>query len=260
MSTYKTLFVATALMALAATSAWARGDPFAGTWKGTQYHGAGQVQQIKDLGGNKYDWIYGDNHLEIIVDGKERPFQFGGTYLARQDSPDKWVITHKHHEQVTSVQTWTLLDGGQQFDSEAKGTRPDGSSFTTERTRTRVGTGSGFAGEWEIKDTKFSSEPVMIIDAYGNDGLSFRWPADKEHQDIKFDGKDYADLGPRIAHRSTSSARRIDEHTIQVTDKLNGKATDTRELKVSEDGRTLTDKTHVTGEQKPLITVWQKQM
>jgi len=96
---------------------------------------------------------------------------------------------------------------------------------------------------------------TQTVDSVSAVGATTHWTIT-----AKFDGKDYADLGPRIAHGSTSSARRIDEHTIQVTDKLNGKATDTRELKVSEDGRTLTDKTHVTGEQKPLITVWQKQM
>lgn len=257
---HKAFWFVTALAALISTTAWAGNDPFVGTWKGTQYHGAGQVQQIKHLGGNKYDWTYGDNHLEIIADGKERPYKFGGTYSLRQDSPDKWVMTSKLNGQVTSVQTWTLLDGGQQWNSEIKGTRPDGSSFTTERTSTRVGTGSGFAGKWEVKDTKFSSEPVMIIQPYGNDGLSFKWPADKEDQDIKFDGKDYADLGPQITPGSASSGKRIDEHTIQMTDKVHGKAMDTRELKVSEDGRTLTDKMYVTGEQKPVITVWQKQM
>jgi len=260
MTIHKTVLLLTAAAALVSTSAWAADDPFVGTWKGTQYHGAGQVWQLKDLGGNKYDWSYGDNHFEIVADGKERPSKWGGTYLLRQDSPDKWVMTEKRNGQVTSVQTWTLSDGGQQLDAESKGTRPDGSPSTSESTAVRVGTGSGFAGTWQIKDTKFSSEPVMIINRYGGDGLSLKWPADKEHQDIKFDGKDYADLGPRATPGSTSSAKRIDQHTIQMTDKLHGKTTDTRELTVSEDGRTLTDKMHVTGEQKPVVMVWQKQM
>ncbi|MGH9624417.1 MAG: hypothetical protein ACRD4G_08780, partial [Bryobacteraceae bacterium] len=158
------------------------------------------------------------------------------------------------------VGTWTLSDGGQQWNIEQKGTRPDGLPLTVESTRTRVGTGSGFAGKWELKNATFSSAPIMIIKPYGNDGLSFRWPYDKEHQDIKFDGKDYPDVGPRVAHGSTSSAKRIGEHTIQATDKLNGKVTDTQELKVSEDGRTLTDTIHVNGEQKPIVNVWKKQM
>ncbi|HEX7361224.1 MAG TPA: hypothetical protein VF283_12105 [Bryobacteraceae bacterium] len=260
MSVYKALFLVTALTALASTSAWAADDPFVGTWKGTQYGGAGQVQQIKNLGGNKYQLIYGDNHLELIADGKERPYKFGGTYLARQDSPDQCVITRKHDGQVTSVDTWTLSDGDRQWNSKTKGTRPDGSSFTSEATRTRIGAGSGFAGKWKVKNATFSSAPVMIIKPYGNDGLSFRWPRDKEHQDIKFDGKDYPGLGPRVAHGITSSAKRTGEHTIQATDKLNGKVTDTHELKVSEDGRTLTDTIHVQGEQKPFVNVWEKQM
>lgn len=260
MSIHRTFLFVTTLTALASASLWAADDPFVGTWKGTQYGGAGQVQQIKNLGGNKYDWIYGDNQLELIVDGKERPSKFGGTYLARQESPNKWTIAYKHDGQVTSVETWTLSDGGRQWNSNTKGTRPDGSSFTVETTRTRIGAGSGFAGKWEVKNATFSSAPVMIIKPYGNDGLSFRWPREKEHQDIKFDGKDYPDVGPRVPHGSTTSAKRTGKHTIQAADKLNGKVTDTQELKVSEDGRTLTYTIHVKGEQKPLIEVWEKQM
>ncbi|MGH9772049.1 MAG: hypothetical protein ACRD4Q_10185 [Candidatus Acidiferrales bacterium] len=257
---HKRFLFVTVLTALASASLWAADDPFVGTWKGTQHDSAGQVQQINNLGGNKYDWTYGDNHLTIIADGADHPYRFGGTYSMKQESPDKWVFTHKQDGRLTTVSTWTLLGGGQQWNIEKKGTRPDGSPLKFESTRTRVGTGSGFAGKWELKNETFSSAPVMIIKPYGNGGLSFRWPRDKEHQDIKFDGKDYPDVGPRVPHGSTSSAKRTDEHTIQATDKLNGKVTDTQELKVSEDDRTLTETIHVKGEQKPIVNVWKKQM
>ena len=127
-------------------------------------------------------------------------------------------------------------------------------------TSTRIGAGSGFAGKWEVTDATFSSAPVTIVRPYGNDGLSFIWPAANEHQDIKFDGKEYPDVGPRVVHGSTSFEKRTGEHTIQMTDKLNGEVTDTQELKISEDGRTLTDTTYVKGEQKPVIAVFDKQM
>lgn len=261
MSRYKTFLFVTALASLASASLWAADDPFVGTWKMARNDLSGLVQQIRNLGENKYEWTYGDNHLELIADGKERPFKFGsGTYLAKQDSPDKFLLTHKNDGQVTSVDTWTLSDGGRQWNRKIKGTRPDGSSFTRGYTCTRIGAGSGFAGKWEVTDATFSSTPVMIIKPYGNDGLSFIWPADNEHQDIKFDGKEYPDLGPRVAHGSTSFAKRTGEHTIQMTDKLKGEVVETRELKISEDGGTLTYTTYVKGEQKPVITVFDRQM
>jgi hypothetical protein len=99
-----------------------------------------------------------------------------------------------------------------------------------------------------------------VIKPYGNDGLSFSFPEEQEHQEIKFDGKDYPQQGPRATPGETSSAKRIDEHTLQVTDKLNGKVTSRHESVVSQDGMTLTDTRYETGQKKPLILVFEKQM
>ncbi|MGH9585108.1 MAG: hypothetical protein ACRD4O_19485 [Bryobacteraceae bacterium] len=219
---------------------------------------AGQQQEIKSLGGDKYDWIYGDMHMPIVADGREHSTKFGGTYSVKQEAPDKWVMTRMHHGHVTAVHTWTLSDGGQQWNIKTKGTHPDGSSFTENETKTRVGAGSGFAGTWESKHDQLSSFPNWVIGTYGQNGLSFRTPADQEYQNVKFDGKEYPDHGPRVPPGATSSAKRIDEHTIQVTDDLKGKVLDTQELKVSGDGKTLTDTEHVSGEQTPQIIVFEK--
>ncbi len=43
-----------------------------------------------------------------------------------------------------------------------------------------------------------------------------------------------------------------------MTDNLKGKVIETEELKVSEDGKTLTVTNHVHGEQKPTIVVFDK--
>lgn len=260
---YHRFSVAALLAALAITfspSALAAGDPFVGTWKANPAKSqvAGYKDQIKPLGGNQYDWIEGDIHATIVADGRDHPFKFGGTYSIKQESPDQWVLTFKRNGRVTDVETWMLADGGQQWNSESKGTRPDGSSFTASRTRTRIGAGSGFAGTWEARSFQPSSVSNWVIEPYGKNGLSFRTPADKEHQNVKFDGKQYPDYGPRVSPGATSSVKRIDEHTIQMTDELKGEVTDTQNLKVSADGKTLTDTIHVKGETAPLIHVYEK--
>ena len=257
---HKRLLFVTALAALTSACAWAADDPFVGTWKGSRVDTAGQVQEIKHLGGDKYDWAYGDNHLELMIDGTDHPSKFGGTYSVREESPDTWVITFKHDGQVTSVNTFTLSNNGRELNAEVKGTHADGSPYTVHRTSTRVGAGSGFAGKWQVEETKFSSVPTLIIKPYGNDGLSFAWPQDKEHDDVTFDGKDYPNHGPRVPAGSVTSGKRIDERTIQTSDKLHGKVTGTQEWKISDDGRTLTDTMRVQGEQRPVIAVYEKQM
>jgi len=248
----KILLLMGSLTALAAAD-----DPFVGTWKVNwgKSQMAGQVIQIKDLGGNKYDWIYTDNHTEHIADGKEHPDKNGGTYLLTQESPLRWVLTDKRDGQVTGVSVWMLSEDGQQFKNEIKRTRKDGSSSTDEGRWARVGSGSGMAGTWELQKSE-DSPFTLLIQPYKNDGLSFEYPADKWHQDFKFDGKDYPLNGSRVTPGTTSSATRIDQRTIQQTSKSNGKVTSTDEWVVSADGRTLTDTHHVPGQKQPMILIF----
>lgn len=53
----------------------------------------------------------------------------------------------------------------------------------------------------------------------------------------KFDGKDYPITGTGL---DTVSLKRVDSHTIERTGKVRGKVTETCEMKVAPDGRTLT--------------------
>ncbi len=216
MPIHKTLLFVIALTTLSPACMWAADDPFVGTWKVNPHKAqvAGQRWEIKDLGGNKYDLLHGDIEQSFVADGADHPNKFGGTWSIKQETPDRWVVTRKHHGNVTSVSTWTLSEGGQQWIEEYKGTRPDGSTYTDSSTAARVGGGSGFVGTWELKSDTESSYSNNVIKPYGQDGLSFTWPADKTYTDMKFDGKDYPAHGPEVAAGFTSSAKRIDEHTI----------------------------------------------
>ena len=122
----------------------------------------------------------------------------------------------------------------------------------------RVSGGPGIAGVWESTTDQFTAVD-WEIKGWGGDGLSFVTPAEKEHLDVKFDGKEYPDHGPRAAPGAASSAKRVDSNTIQLTDKLKGKVMDTQELKVSDDGKTLTATIHNAGVDKPMILVYEKQ-
>jgi hypothetical protein len=258
MAVHKMLLFVTTLTILNTASARATDDPFVGTWKLNvdKSRFAGYTREIKDLGDKKYDWF----QASVLIDGKEHPFTFGGTYVATQESPDKWVVTRKHDGKVTSVGTWMLSDGGQQIKTEVQGTRADGTPFKQELVYAREGTGSGIAGKWVVQNFQASAISDWVIKPYGNDGLSFAWPSDKDHEDLKFDGKDYPQEGPREMPGETSCGKRIDNHTIQLTDKLNGKVRATREAKVSQDGRTLTETRYSPGQQTPAILVYEKQM
>lgn len=57
----------------------------------------------------------------------------------------------------------------------------------------------------------------------------------------------------------TSAARRVNERTVEVTDKANGKVIDTQEISVSDDGKTLTMTVHPPGGSEPNVMAFERQ-
>jgi hypothetical protein len=56
-----------------------------------------------------------------------------------------------------------------------------------------------------------------------------------------------------------SSARRVNERTIQLADKIGEKVLDTQEISVSDDGRTLTMTRHLPQQSEPNVLVFDRQ-
>jgi hypothetical protein len=99
----------------------------------------------------------------------------------------------------------------------------------------------------------------LQIQPYERDGLSFINPAQESTKNIKFDGKDYPNLGPNVVPGSASSGRRIDEHSLEVTDKIQGKVRDTEQIQLSPDLKILTMTVYPTGQSKPNILVFHRE-
>ena len=96
---------------------------------------------------------------------------------------------------------------------------------------------------------------ALQIRAYEGDGLTFIIPSQHETRNLRLDGKDTPGQTPG----SSTSMRRLDEHTLEMTDKVGEKVSDTREIKVSADGRTLTMTIHATGQSRPSIMVFDRE-
>jgi hypothetical protein len=75
---------------------------------------------------------------------------------------------------------------------------------------------------------------------------------------MKFDGKDYEEKGPNVAPGSMSSGKRVNAHTLDVTDKVKGELIDHTKYEVSQDGKTLTLTVQGTGQQKAQTIVYDK--
>jgi hypothetical protein len=122
----------------------------------------------------------------------------------------------------------------------------------------RSGTGSGFAADWKsIKET-MNSPFTLEVKAYEGDGLTFIIPVEHDTRSAMLDGKDYPDQGSDADSSSSCSIQEIDEHNLEMTNKAHGKISDTREIRISPDGKSLTMTLHEQGQGEPVVLVFDR--
>jgi hypothetical protein len=173
--------------------------------------------------------------------------------------PSSWESTTTRDGKVTNKSKWSISVDGQTFTSIDENTRPDGSTGRSEATLKRTGGASRLAGAWESTSVKVLSPISLEMAKWQGDGYSLINPANKEHLDFKLDGKDYTPSGPRVAKGTTVTARKIDDHNIELTYKLKGKSTETDKCELSADGKTLTQTVTYAGVSKPEIDVYDRE-
>jgi hypothetical protein len=257
----KKLSCALMLGCLAGGTLLAADDPFCGKWKLNKEKSkiAGEQMKIQDLGGNKYKWTFGNDSDTVTADGTDQPVHYGRTMTLTKEGPNELKMVIKKDGKVISSMTHTLSDDGATQTIKGTDTKPDGTTSDFEVVDKRVGGGSGWTGTWESTKVDFSAPDEWRIDPNGTDGLTFNTPAYQDTLSMKFDGKEYSEKGPQVAPGSTSSGKRIDPHTLDVTDKVKGKVVDHTRYEVSSDGKTLTLTIHETGQPNALTIVYDKQ-
>ena len=98
---------------------------------------------------------------------------------------------------------------------------------------------------------------LVQVRPYEGQGLSIISSSEGVTKNVKFDGKDYPNAGSGV--KIVSSAQRVNERTVELTDKIGGKVVDTHEIRVSEDGKTLTMTVHVPGRSEPNVLVFERE-
>jgi hypothetical protein len=247
---------------LIAASAAPADDPFVGKWKLDESRSklSGQQMKIDALGGNKYKFTYGEISYTLVTDGTDQPIPLGWTRTITEEKPNTWRVVDKKDGRTLGTGTWTLSPDGRSMELDITGTNPDGSAFRNRITRKRTAGTSGFAGTWENANVKIGQGFSQLeVESFEGDGLTLSYPAMKSSLSMKFDGKDYEETGPDAPSGATSSGRRLNDRTLELTDKLQGKVVDTAVLKASPDGKTLTYTVHDKGQSKPIIWVYERQ-
>jgi len=238
---------------------WAAESPFIGEWKfDSSRSRMPDEMKVQSRGGNKYAFDFGGGAETIVVDGSDQP-GYGGTLLsAKAEAPDTWIVERKKDGRLLLKATWKLSKDGSTLTDYYREFESDGSTVSMDYLYQRTGGGSGFAADWQSVKETMNSPFLMQVKEFQGDGLSFITPAEQETKNVRLDGKEYPNEGPNANRGASSSTRRVDERTLAITDKAGGKVTDTEEIELSADLKTLTITVHIAGRDKPNVLVFER--
>src|SRR5215472_17170006 len=245
---------------LVGSAAWAADDPMVGDWKlNPKKSKLTDVMKVGSLGGKKYSFDFGGGDPEIAVaDGTDQPGHFGITIAVSADAPDKWTVVRKKDGKVLVTGVWTLSKDGSTLNDHFTSVRPNGGTTSLDYVYKRTGGGSGFAGTWVSSSEQVNSVVVLKVRAWEGDGLSFITQGGGGTKSVKLDGKDYANVGA-VVDGMTACAQRVNEGKVEITDKISGKVRATQEIRVSDDGKTLTITVHIPGRSEPDVQVFERE-
>ena len=256
----KQILVILSPVCLATSVALAPDNPFIGTWKLVPSKSRMPDEfKVQSKGGNKYAFDFGGAVETIAVDGSDQPGR-GGTILSvKAEAPDTWIVKRKKGSRLLLNATWKLSRDGSTLTDYYRQFESDGSTTSIDYVYQRSGGGPGFAADWQsIKET-VNSPFLVEVKKFQGDGLSFVDPLARRTKNLKFDGRDYpANEGPNAGRGASSSIRRVDERTLVITDKAGDKVTDTEDIALSADLKTLTITVHVVGRDKPNVLVFER--
>ncbi len=249
------------LIAVLSMVASAADDPFIGKWKLDLAKSklTGQTMEIRETAANTYFFKEDEHSDEIFADGLDHITHFGDSMAITKTSADTWTIVYKRNGVVTMNTVWKVSADNQTLTYTATGTRPNGQHFNNKMMLKRREGTSGLAGVWETADVELSSPLEIYIAPYAGTGHAITFPGSKQMVRMKFDGKEYADDGPTVAEGSTTSGQRIDDHTIETTEKVKGKVMETAKAIVSADGKTQTIVVTEPGDPTPVVLVYTRE-
>jgi hypothetical protein len=242
------------VVCLVTGSVWAANDPFVGKWKvNPSKSKLNDEMKVEVAGPNRYALTFGPGFVDTIVaDGTDQPALSGTTLSVAVKGPNNWVVVRKMKGRTLLTGNWTLSEDGKTLNDAYTEYAPDGStSLFLPYVYERTAGSSGFLGTWDSDTEKAKAGIDLQIEPYEGDGLSFNYPGAETTKKIKFDGNDYPDLDPSADPGSAFSGRRVNQRSLEITDKSKGKITGTRQIELSTDLKTLTMTVRLVGQNRP---------
>jgi hypothetical protein len=262
-----TISLATIAVLCACVAPLSRGadESFIGKWKlNLSKSKLADQMTIAPVGANRYTLTFagvGDTET-LVADGTDQPGVSGTTISIMIEAPNNWKIVRKQGGRTVVDATWKLSEDGKTLTDTFIGNQPDGSTSHVDLVYKRAegsANNSGIPGTWETTEEKADTAYEIEIRPYESDGLSFLVSGGAPATNVKFDGKDYPPAGANPASGSVTSARRLGDHSIELTKKLKGQIVETREITVSPDHKTLTMTRHLVDQRVPNILIFDRE-
>jgi hypothetical protein len=238
------LFLSPVLLLLAPGSLFGQ-SPFEGTWRTNMDQAKISPKPVVfSLNNGMYDCTSCSPKIHVKADGQDQSVtgQPYDTISVREVDPKSIEVTAKKKGKTVWEQSRTVSDDGNT--QTVKTTiYPENSdqTVTAEVTSTRVGKALAGAnetsGSWRINKIKESENGLTTTYKMSGDELSMSTPTGASYT-AKLDGKNYPVKG--AYGYDAVSLKRVDERTIEETDKREGKVVNVVKMSVAPDGKKMT--------------------
>jgi hypothetical protein len=244
---------------------WAADNPFVGKWKVNPSKSMlNDEMKVEVAGANRYVFTFGPGQVDTVTaDGSDQPALSGTTLSITVKGPSSWEVIRKMKGRTLLRAYWTLSEDGKTLNDAFTQYLPDGMTLFSQPLPNgstlflpyvyeRTAGNSGFLGTWDSESAKVRAGIELEIQPYEGDGLSFKRSDEEMAKMIKLDGNDYPDLDPNGGEKGTAySGHRVNERSLEITEKFKGKITGTRQIELSGDLNTLTVTVRLVGQSKP---------
>lgn len=220
-------------------------SPFDGTWR-TNYDQSklSPKPYVFSLSKGMYDCSSCSPKVNVKADGTGQAVtgQSYDTISVREVDPKPVAVTTKKGGKVVSEATRTVPEDGKTLTTKII-SHPQNSDKTVnmEQTFTRVNKApagaNGASGSWRISKVALSDNGGVTTYKSNGGELSMSSPTGESYT-AKLDGKDYPVKGAYFYNGV--SLQRVDDRTIEETDKRDGKVVEFVKMSVAPDGKTIT--------------------
>jgi hypothetical protein len=148
-------------------------------------------------------------------------------------------ITQKENGVKTRATRDELSTDGKVFTTTVTEFRPNGPVITSQIIFSRLSGSNDFAGQW--RDTSYLQQHADMTLRLDNQALHIDYPSADQHIDAPLDGVEAAVRGPHTPEGTTSAVRSAGNREFLIVTKRHGKVFTQGSLKLSSDGRIVTE-------------------